>query len=706
MTFDTLQYVDADGATQEVALALQNLSATGSPVKMVFAPASHAVSTFTITWAQRPEYGIAIPFKSRCKVYANRTSVDGAPNSFTGGTILFQGRMTDSRGSASGGNVSMQVVLSDLWWDLEKLTFMQPWSVISNRTGDAIGYTAFTWPDVVLFQSFAGYAYDPAPVTHHITTWQQIVDIINYATGYSFGINAVQVQLAGNPEFTPRYAPFYPMRSEKCAGALKICLRPHPVVFTEVDYSTEPPTLHFRNRAAMTAVTLPYKSKLDDGTIHLATDIEPLHQLVPDNVCLYYKINGEVNGQPAISYTSDYYPAINLNVTGPVDLGNPVGGSAAPYVKNGTPNRGFAAAVLAAGVTAVIACRPPNNLLDLDYSVDATGDSRTETRKNIVCPAFNPASFTLWEDRVSSLLPEALGGQIPDSGAGVLQLVSAAPYNAATNPKGIQIMGEDGVDYSATFAALLPNYTDDDLYTWMRRPDTKQPIKAVKCTVKALFTYVKNTHIGTVTYKDEMREHEHSFTILLTDATTGLYVLKQETSQTEIIPTGLAEGIYTELADLQWRLRHEIVQEAADSASVPTLLKPGKHLVNLSGGAAEWAAMNAIVERVSIELFRTARNRMVARQSISCGPVDHQEPGYLVQLANMFLNRNRSGIDANQRLTGNTSSNQVDLSSQPAAGGSDAGAPLPSSMNFVFVDDDGNHTALKMDSKGGMFYGH
>ena len=702
MTFDTLQYVDAAGDTQEVALNGQNLARRGSAVKLVFTPASHAVSTFTITWAQPPEYGIAIRFKSRCKIYANRTSVNGAPNSFSEGTILFQGRMTKLRRSTS--NVSMVMTLSDLWWDLERLTFMQPWSVISDNTGDAIGYTTFTWPDLVLFQSFAGYAYDPAPVTHHITSWQQIQDIINYATGYSFGINAVQVQLAGAAVFTPRYVPFYPLRSAKCADALKTCLRPHPGVFTEVDYSTEPPTLHFRNRAAMTAVTLPYKSKLDDGTIHVATDIEALPELVPDNVCIYYKLAGELNGQPANSYTSDYYPAINLNVTGPVALGDPVGGSAAPYVKNGLPNRGLAADVLANGVTAVIACRPPNNLLDLDYSVDVSGPSTTITRKNVVSQALNPADYTLWEDRVSSLAPEALGGQIPDSGVGVLQLVNAGAYNAATNPKGIQIMGDDGVDYSATYAAVLPYFTNDDLYTWMRRTDNKQPIKAIKCTVKALFTYVKNTEIGAVTYKDKTKEHEHSFTILLTDAPTGKYTLKQETTQTETIPTGLAEGIYTELADLQWRVRHEIIQEAADSSSLPTLLKPGKHLVNLSGGDAAWTTMNAIVERVNIEFFRTAANRMVARQSISCGPVDHLEPGYLVQLLNMFLNRNRSGIDASQRLTG-TSNNQVDLTSSPAAGASDAGTALPSSMHFVFVDADNNHTVLKMDSEGGMFHG-
>ncbi|MEI8290349.1 MAG: hypothetical protein WCH99_12835 [Verrucomicrobiota bacterium] len=704
MIYDTLQYVDAAGVTREVALALQNLAGVGGAVKLNFVPGTHAPGTFTITWAQPPESGIAIPFKSRCKVFFNRTSPTGEPDTFNGGLIAFQGRMTDSHGSAGAANVSMQITLSDLWWDLEKLTYQHPWAVIYSGTLAAPELTAFTWPDVVLFQSFPGFTYSPLPVVYHINTWQQIVDIINFAAGYSFGANAVQVQLGSAPEFTPVYVPWYPLRSAKCAEALKICLRAHPGVFTEVDYATTPPTLHFRNRAALTAVTLPYRSKLPDGTTHLASDLEPLHQLVPDAVRIYYKITGEFNGQPVVNFTSDFYPAINLSVTGAVTFGDPVGGAAAPYVKNGTPVMGFAAAAVAAGVTQTIACRPANTLLDLDYSADISGASVTETRKKITSNELHPASLALWESRVASLLPASAGGQIPDSGPGVLQLVNAAPYNAATNPKGIQILGDDGVDYSSSYAALLPYWTDDDVYAWFKLAGGVQ-VQAVKCTFKAYFTYVKNSKIGSVTYADKCKEHEHTFKLLLTNAPSDTYVLKQETSATEMIPAGLAENIFHELSDLQWKLRHEIIQQAADSNSVPTLIKPGRHKINLSGGDPDWLAINAAVERVSIEFYRTADNCLVARQSISCGPVDHLEPGYLVQLTNMFLNRGRTGIDANQRLSGNSSSNRVDLTSQTSGENSNPATALPTSMHFVFEDTDGSQTVLKVDSEKGLVYG-
>jgi hypothetical protein len=85
--------------------------------------------------------------------------------------------------------------------------------------------------------------------------------------------------------------------------------------------------------------------------------------------------------------------------------------------------------------------------------------------------------------------------------------------------------------------------------------------------------------------------------------------------------------------------------------------------------------MNAVPENVSIELFRVLVNkndgtgtewRLAAQTTINCGQVNHLEPGYLVQLTNLFCNRNRAGIDAYQRLTGGGSSTQTDLSNEAA----------------------------------------
>lgn len=649
MTYDTLQYVDGGGATQEIALALQNLATKGGAVSLVFNPASHAPGTFQITWAQPPETGIAIPFKSRCKVFANRTSADGSPNSFSGGTILFQGRRTDNQGSANGRHVSTAITLSDAWWDLQHITYTIPWQYITGGTLASPVYSTFNWPDIVLFQAAPGTTYNPAAVNGTITTWQQLQAIIAFAASYASGTDAVQLQLAGSgaltgsvwsagsgAEFQPVYCNWYPLRSAKCGEAINVCLRPHPGVFTEIDHSTTPPTLHFRNRAAMVSVTLPYKSTDVNGITHLASQIEPLNHLVPDNVRLFYKINGTYNGQPVVNYSEDSYP----------DAGN--------------------------------------HLLSQDYSIDVTGATTTQTSINFSSSNFDPTSLALWRERVVSLKDDAHGGQIPASGTGALAFVDSAAYNSGTHPKGIQVIGDDGTDYSANYGSVIPYLTDQDIYGWFNLSGGGT-VKAVRATIKAFFTYNKTTAMGGGTLTDSFGEHQHSFRVLLTNVPSGQQILRQTLNTGESIPANLAQYIYTELATLQWKLRHEVIQVAADSASVPTLIKPGLHKINLSGGDTAWTTMNAVAENVTIKFFRTGDNRLGAQHSISCGPVNHLEPGYLIQLTNLFCNRNRSGIDANQRLTGISGSSQVDLSSTAPKENSLPSEPVPIATNHAYV---------------------
>jgi hypothetical protein len=637
--FDTLQYVDAGGTTREVALSIPNLASAAPAASLKLRPASHGPGTLHIAWAQPPETGIAIPFKSRCVVYLGRAASTSA-GPFSGGTILFQGRRTDTSGNASAARVMTEITLSDAWWDLQKVTLQMAWRKITGGTIASPTYTNVTWPDIVLFQPLPGVTYSPAPVNNTINTWQQIVDIITYAINNATGADAVQLQIGSTAEFQPAYVNWYPLRVAKCAEALQVCLRPHPGVYTEIDYTTTPPTIHFRNRANLTAITLPYKSTLANGTVHVATDIEPLDHLKPDAVRIFYKIAGTYNQQPAVSWTTDIYPS---------------GGST-------------------------------NTLMDLDFSVDVAGASIQETRQNFTSAAFDPTSKALWRKRVPSLRQMTDGGQIPNDGAtGALAFVDANPYNVSTHPKGIKITGDDGTDYSSSYGTLLPYYTDDAVYAWFKVAGGAAAT-AVKATVRAYFAYTKTTPQGSGSVSDQFAEHEHSFSALFTTAPSGTYVLQQTTATGESIPSGLAQYIYTELSELQWRLSHEIVQAAATAAAIPTLIKPGKHKINLSGGGSAWTTMNAVPENVSVELLRTGDGRLLAHHQITCGPVNHLEPGFLVQLHNLFHNRNRSGIDPNQRLSGLTgSSGQLDLTSKAPVGNSEPSAPVPIESNNVYV---------------------
>jgi hypothetical protein len=490
--------------------------------------------------------------------------------------------------------------------------------------------------------------YSPAPVNSTITTWQQIVDIINFAANNSTGTNAVQLQIGSTPEFQPVYCNWYPMRSSKCSEALLACLRAHPGVFTEIDYSTSTPTIHFRNRTNMTATTLPYKSTDANGVVHIASDIQPLNDLVPDAVRLFYKINGTYNGRPVVSWATDIYPS---------------GGST-------------------------------NTLLDLDFSIDISGATTQETRISFTSSPFDPTSKTLWRAKLPALKQVSEGGQVPNDGStGALAFVDAAAYDAATHPKGIRVVGDDGTDYSANYGTLLPYITEQDIYSWFTLAGGGA-VNAVKATVKAFFSYQKTSAVaGTVT--DTLKEQEHHFRVLLTNAPSDTYILKQTLVVGESIPSGLAQYLYTELSTLQWKLQHDIFQVAASGSAVPLLIKPGKNKINLSGGDSAWTTMNAVAENVSIDLFRVLVNkndgsgtewRMAAQHHISCGPVNRLEPGYLVQLHNLFINRNRSGIDVYQRLNGTSASSQVDLTSTAPKENSTTAPAIYSVQNITAAD--------------------
>jgi hypothetical protein len=645
MTYETLQYVDGAGATQEVAV--QRLSSPGA-VSLKLIPRSHAPGEFHISLPQPPEVALTIPFKSRCVVWACRTSASGANNSFSGGTKIFQGRRTDNSGEASRSRVNTNIVLSDALWDLQKITYQITWQLITGGTLTSPTYSTFYFPDVILFQAAPATTYSPAAVNGTITTWQQIQAIIDYAKNYATGDNAVQLQLAGSgtltagvwsagtgAEFTPCYVNWYPIRSMKCLAALTFCMRPHPGVFTEIDYTTTPPTLHFRDRAHMTALTLPYKSTDANGITHVATNIQPLNELVPDRVAIFYKINGTFKGQPVVSYGSDIYPV-----------------GAGP------------------------------SLLSQEFSVDVTGAARQETIYNFRSSAFDPTDLDLWRLKVPALKQMADGGQVANDGdPGALAFVDSAVNGGTGHPKCITVEDENG---DAIDLSTYQYITDDDVFAWMKLSGGGSA-SVVKATVKAFFTYNKITTISAEEFTDSFKEHVHHFRVTLTNAPTDEYILKQVLNTGESIPSNLAQRIYTELQDLQWKLQHQVWQIGADGSTVPTLVKPGKHKINLLGGLSDWETMNAVPENISIEFLRTGDGRLYAAHTINCGPVNHLEPGYLIQLWSLFTNRDLARIDAQQRLNGRTASSQVDLSNTSARENSTAAESVPITTNHVYI---------------------
>ena len=624
MIYDTLEYTDVSSVKHEVAIALDNIGGAAGIVAMNFVPANnHAPGTLTLQWAQPPETGIDIPYKSPCIIRVCRTSTDGSPDSFSGGTILFQGRRTDNSGSRHSNRVRSGITLMDVLGDLGLITYQQPSNQITGGTIASPTFTPFYWPDVVLFQAFNGITYTPSPVYGTITTWQQMMDVLDYGLGFiASGTDKLNFQYSTTPEFTPHYRNWDSQRSVKCLAAVESCMRSHPGVFRHVDHTTldgssNPcPTIHFRNRGSMTALTLPYIGIDANGNSAQATEIQSLDQIVPDNVRIYYRINGTFNGQPVSSPYVDAYPA-NANA-----------------------------------------------LNNLDFSVDIAGASKVQMAKDFSSTPLDPTSKDLWRLKVAALHQIVQGGQIPNDGdSGNLAFISTSPYDATTNPKGIQVLGDDGTDYSNSYTSLIPYWTDDNIYSWFQLAAGSVTVK--KVTVKAFFSYYKKGAGGS---EDRIKEHQHTMRLTLCSIPTGRYISPViTTSAGESVPANLAQSIYTELQDLQWRFSHQVLQVASSPTAVPTVIQPGLHKINLSGGKTEWTTMNAVPEHVAINIRRNANNCLVFYTKLTCGPRDIRDAATMVSLANVFWLRGRANVDKESRLSGATAGGSVDLSLNAAS---------------------------------------
>jgi hypothetical protein len=189
---------------------------------------------------------------------------------------------------------------------------------------------------------------------------------------------------------------------------------------------------------------------------------------------------------------------------------------------------------------------------------------------------------------------------------------------------------------------------------------------------------------------------------VLTNVPPGTQSLTQVGSTGEAIPTNLAQNLWTELQWLQYKISpHENWQVAPNENTLPQIIKPGKNTINLSGGDPAWANMNAVPESVRIEFYRVNVNGtwlLAAKHEISCGPVNHLNPKYRLELFNLFRNRLLRNINPNQRLNG-APAGEMDLTAEDAKENSVPSVELPQVQNIAAVDPaTGTVTTIQQDA--------
>ena len=582
---ETIAYT-VSGTTTEISL-----TALGVGTKVRLRVGTHGGSTVSLPLpGTAPETAAVIPFEAPCVLYTGRT---GSGTSWSGGSILFQGRRTDNSGDVSGSGVSSELVIEDAWYDLRFLTMQATWQVITGGTITSPTYGTAAWPDCVLFQATPGATYSPTPVNSHITTGQAITEILNYAITYG-GVN-LQIGTI-NPAL---YVPFYPIRSERCDQAIKYALRPHPDCTCEIDYTTTPPTFNIRSRANLTSFTLPYKGSTTSGGItrtHLTSAIKPRPDLQPSRVAIFIKETSTVSGQTVISVGSDIYPAVGIG------------------------------------------------LRSFDTSLDITGPRSTSITAQVTSTAVAFTTLAWWQLKVPAF-------NQPETVSGSLALLNTNINDGSKDC--ITVVDESGNPINlTTYPCVLEG--EGTIHPWMTLPGGGS-VTSIRAIVTGHFTYARQKNINTAASPvwvdiKSPNDHAQPIRVILTNSPAGTttYNLNQVLSTGEAYPTGLAQGIYNSLSTLQYEFKHTILEQPFS-----TIIKPGKHALNVSGGASAWSSMNAMVQEVVYEFINSPVAGFTACETtVSCGPVAHLEPGQLISLFNIFQNRDLSKISPNDRTSG------------------------------------------------------
>lgn len=668
----TITFTDAAGGSpQTVALeafgAFDGGTVTGDGIRFSFR--SHAASEVTITVpGNDPTAAPKIPFKS--KVYIK----DGT------GTQRFVGRRVDWDVQADGRGRASTYRFADVWWELSKMNYKNVWwagayrpctvsggvltfsvpqlgnaslsgsCVVYDSTGARVGILSLTWidsthatvtgtttgtvascsllftsSDVVLFQYLPGDPYQEASevVDYYITTGDQIREIVAFAAA-----NGVEIQ-AGTID-CDLFVPWYPMRCPTCADALKKCLASHPDCYTEVDYTTTPPTLNVLKRSSLTEALLPFQSEDADGNRQIATGVTPRPDLIPSRIGIYYRY--QTNGV-SIAFPQDVWP---------------VGA--------------------------------PDGLLAMDYAIDLQGPQVLSQAAQVTSASFDPSNSTdgmiWWKRKCASLgAPDVSGLTMCDKDG-----------NAGTASLTVKDSSGATIDYGSTYAWEL---TGGSICLWM------SGISAIEATVTTYFKFNKVDSNGAVL--QVVGPQAQTTRVRLVNTSSVLQTFTQFLTTGEAIPTGLAQGIYEALSELQYELSHKIKVELFAGE----FIKPGRHCVNLSDGNADWETMRAAVQQTDYTLHAGLQG-VFAIADVKCGPVDRLNAGDLVQLFNLFLNRDVVKIDPWSRITGLSSpSGTMEAPNDTPLENSHGGTPARTYHTYVAptADGSGHKTVVQSDSR-------
>ena len=448
--------------------------------------------------------------------------------------------------------------------------------------------------------------------------------ILNYAIDQGVGLQIGDI----TPDATP---PIDEPRDISCAAAILKQLRWAPVeAITWFDYTTSPPTFHCKLASELDAINLP-----------VAT---------------------ETTQQQGSGYKVQAYPEAatvqRVRVSPRSDLVRP----------------------------AVVIKYEIRNTVDgqdaLQLSIDKFPLTATGTELGAMVITLDSLGATI-NNLFASLLTDDIDADSANSAARIAWWKSKQPS-----------LNDSAIDFQSVTVATrrgllgLPReLIEGQIADWMQGPfTTEQETLDAKAVMNV---YDRAASDPDAVLMAERIDVPLSINLVATNATTGDYRDTQIEEQADPIPTGLAEFVYNRLQTIHQEGTIDFtVEEIGDNIGNIGRNRFMGNLVNVTGGKAVWASMNALVQHVT-EVLETGET------SLRVGPPSHLDIPGLLSLLRVGRDRLRS-TPLSQFTNGTIGSNQLKLGKQTANANAGQGEGTP---KLLRVKDDTVQIALNATDK-------
>jgi len=628
------------------------------------------------------------PYEAFVKVRTNRVSADGSDNSFSVGTIKFQGKRVQNVLQAAAARQGVSYEFQGPWYDLDITQYLQTFKgqTTNYNPGENVLNTA-AYPLISSgglrfisvgdqIQCVLQFVLDSYAALSLAAPFQYVgrdltTGAINLNTSGTAAIsentdaggNAYIKHVNATPTIDVSLFKLF-LKSEiirpmSATQVIQKLLEWSPRTNMAFDYSTTPPTVYFINMGNAADVNL----ALFDGTNHKSINLQRRDDLVPAAIVIGYRITNTVGGTTGIDYAIDKY---------------------GPHGSNSGSDPG-------AGPGVVVL------ILDLQgFSISfATGSLNCEP---LACIGGSHATRRdWWASKKGGELAklEDARARFQDESGAATTIPNAKIYYAAA-----------GLDSTGTAVAANQEFTSADYSFFVNRLlgtgvapwmlVSGVPVKSVKVKIVAPMQFAEydatgsseTDTTGNVIHRHNATDQEH-VNCELTNGVTDDYSAVASSSAGELYTLGaggIAQYLWNMLSTRQYE--GEFVKVEASFTSGVSLL----NAANLTGGRTEWTTMHAQIQEIE-EDWGTKET------SIRIGIAKHLSADQLSALLNMCRFR-RAWFSANLKAD-NTVAAGGEIQIPDAAGQANTveGLKLPQKQAQTF------YTTLPTGSTPGVIGG-